>query len=157
MVRYQRYRSTFVIFMSCCRIESMAILRLRLCGKDMINFPMAPKHFHLLRCSGWFHAILADIPHLLVWCAWRCWWKSTATTAHAARARGSPKQAAAASIVFSCGSIIWGLINRTGQLLVSDAFSRSSTSLNIPTRVGVHAQAPEEGSAHLAHILTGSE
>ena len=58
--------ATFVILMSCCRIESMAILRLRLCGKDIINYPMAPQHFHFLRYSGWFHAILADIPHLLV-------------------------------------------------------------------------------------------
>ena len=60
----QEYR--VVILCSACRIESLAILRLRLCDTMMLDFPIDPRHFHFLRYNGWFHAILADIPHLLV-------------------------------------------------------------------------------------------
>ena len=122
--------ATFVILMSCCRIESMAILRLRLCGRSIVDFPMDAKHFHFLRYSGWFHAILADIPHLLV---------CTALLMDVSDRTGgcdgdfckswlllSPQESAAASIVFSVGSIVWGFVSRAGQLLVADPSGRRS-------------------------------
>eukprot|EP01045_Picozoa_sp_COSAG04_P017842 COSAG04_NODE_1609_length_6174_cov_10.786864_1_plen_680_part_00 len=115
---------TFVLIVSCCRIESIAILRLRLFGRMVIDFPIAPKHFHFLRYSGWFHAILADIPHLLV------------ATALLVDSRGSCEEmpawlpltateAAALSILFSCGSIVWGAVSRTGQWVVARAHEGS--------------------------------
>ena len=114
---------TAVIVASACRIESLAILRLRLrcSGQDrsLWYFPIEDKHFHFLQYSGWFHAILADIPHLVV------------GAAVLVDDDGGCDFPAALSIFFSSGSIIWGTLSRCGQLALADA-SRVSTPLLQP-------------------------
>ena len=51
---------------SLSRIESLAILRLRLCGKMRIEAPISHRHFHFLRYEGMYHYILEDVPHICV-------------------------------------------------------------------------------------------
>ena len=118
---------TAVIFASSCRIESLAILRLKLTiptlgERELCHFPIEDKYFHFLMYSGWFHAIVADIPHLLVAVAlldpsnsedcgsgWLPDWLS----------------APAVTIFFSIGSILWGFVSRTSQWVVAQAQRRT--------------------------------
>ena len=43
--------------MSASHIESMSILRLRICGKNMIMLPMEAKHFFFLNNAGAYHLV----------------------------------------------------------------------------------------------------
>jgi hypothetical protein len=41
--------ATAVVLASGSRLESLAVLRLRVAGRQLIGMPMAPQHFHFLR------------------------------------------------------------------------------------------------------------
>ena len=58
--------SARVVLASCSRLESLAVLRLRLCGSDITAFPMQPKHFFFIESAGAYHLLIEDIPHSLV-------------------------------------------------------------------------------------------
>jgi hypothetical protein len=55
-----------VVLASCSRLESLSVLRLRLCGREITDFPMAPKHFFFIQSAGAYHLLIEDIPHSLV-------------------------------------------------------------------------------------------
>jgi hypothetical protein len=55
-----------VVVASSSRIESIAIFRLRLCGRDVIKLPMADKYFHFLKNAGMYHHLIEDFPHAVV-------------------------------------------------------------------------------------------
>lgn len=130
---------TVVTIASLCRIESLAILRLQLADEPLWWFPIEDKHFHFLQYSGWFHFILADVPHLTVAVAllvdtdsqcdsWLPAWLS----------------APLLSIFFSCGSILWGFVSRAGQWAVAQA----SRSTGGPTERLLASQAAEIEALH---------
>lgn len=60
----------FIVLLSCSRVESLAILRLRLCNSEACtwSFPMTPKHFYFVPSIGAYHILVKDIPHVLVSC-----------------------------------------------------------------------------------------
>jgi hypothetical protein len=47
-------------------MASLAVLRLELCGNELVRFPMGDKHFHFLRNAGMYHFLLEDLPHGVV-------------------------------------------------------------------------------------------
>jgi hypothetical protein len=57
-----------IVVASSSRLNSMSILRLKFCGKLLIDFPDSPDHrfFHFLRSSGMFHYLIEDIPHAVI-------------------------------------------------------------------------------------------
>ena len=42
------------------------ILRLRICDREVLNYPMRDEHLHFLRNAGLFKHLVADIPGALV-------------------------------------------------------------------------------------------
>jgi len=52
----------FVIFGSIPRMQSLAMLRLRLCGVKVYKYPMDDRHMFFLRNCGLHHVFVADIP-----------------------------------------------------------------------------------------------
>lgn len=125
--RQHHRKVAIVIIASCCRIETLAILRLKLgglgsCGQ--IEMPMPPKCLNFLRFAGWYHWIATDVPHLLVgialiqlsnddnsvcndghWWLSMCPWDPTLTT----------RALTILSVVFSCFSMLRGIVNRTSH------------------------------------------
>ena len=119
---------TAVIFASSCRIESLAILRLKLTvpklgERELCHFPIDDKYFHFLMYSGWFHAIVADIPHLLV--AVALLHPSNSGTCGSEAWLPHWLSAPVVSIFFSSGSILWGFVSRTSQWVVAQAHRRT--------------------------------
>ena len=111
---------TAVIFASSCRIESLAILRLQLRGKTLSHFPIDDRYFHFLKYSGWFHAILADIPHLTVAVALLLDPSEESDDTWPCGSHILP----ALSIFFSSVSIVWGFVSRTSQWVVAEVGRR---------------------------------
>jgi hypothetical protein len=57
-----------IVLASSSRLNSMAILRLRICGRMLIDFPDSEDHrfFHFMRNAGLYHFWVEDIPHVLI-------------------------------------------------------------------------------------------
>ena len=57
-----------IVVASSSRLNSMAILRLRLCGKLLLDFPDSDdrRFFHYMRHSGMYHYLVEDIPHAVL-------------------------------------------------------------------------------------------
>jgi hypothetical protein len=57
-----------IVLASSSNLSSMAILRLRLCGRMLVDFPDSDDHrfFHFLRHAGLYHYVVEDIPHILI-------------------------------------------------------------------------------------------
>ena len=57
-----------IVLASSSNLSSMAILRFRLCGTMLVDFPDHDDHryFHFLRNAGLYHYITEDIPHILI-------------------------------------------------------------------------------------------
>jgi hypothetical protein len=91
-----------VYLLSVSRLESLAILRLRLCESEVWMMPMERKYFHFVRQSGLVHYVLEDVPHLAVSIAephltsW-VWWMT---------------------VIFSGASILSGLADKAVQLML---------------------------------------
>ena len=59
-------KASVVILASAARMESLAILRLQLCGRSALLMPMQPKYFYFLQRAGVYHLFTADLPHMFV-------------------------------------------------------------------------------------------
>ena len=57
-----------IVVASSSRLNSMAILRLRIRGKLLLDFPDSDDHrfFHYMRHSGMYHYLVEDIPHAVL-------------------------------------------------------------------------------------------
>lgn len=62
----ERGHIKWIILLSTSRIESLSVLRLRLCNFVPKPFPMKPKHFYFIQSIGAYHFFVKDIPHVLV-------------------------------------------------------------------------------------------
>eukprot|EP01049_Picozoa_sp_SAG25_P000731 SAG25_NODE_26_length_21086_cov_21.643065_20_plen_929_part_00 len=108
-----------VVLASASRLESLAILRLRLCGRDIILLPIEPAFFHFIRHAGMFHFIIEDFPHGLVGVA-----QLTKAGVNSCGDTGTfhmpidAKTITMLNVIFSIGSIVFGVILRSMQLLV---------------------------------------
>eukprot|EP01043_Picozoa_sp_COSAG02_P008265 COSAG02_NODE_261_length_26663_cov_210.330899_15_plen_451_part_00 len=58
--------ASLVVLASASRVESITVLRTRVCGKTLMSFPMEPKHFLWLQTASAYHLLIEDIPHSLV-------------------------------------------------------------------------------------------
>jgi hypothetical protein len=126
--------ATFIVLASMCRIESMSVLRLRLCGKMLIDFPMQYKHFHFLLFCGWYHTVLVDIPHILVAVATLV--SSSGCQHESWMPHGLADTFAIASIIFSCASMFWSAVSRMGQRVAREANRDASHGLEQPIQTG---------------------
>eukprot|EP01043_Picozoa_sp_COSAG02_P005994 COSAG02_NODE_167_length_31944_cov_19.552237_1_plen_715_part_00 len=54
-----------ILILSATRFSSLAVLRLRVCGYKIFNYPMEDRHLHFLRNAGIFKHLVADIPMAL--------------------------------------------------------------------------------------------
>jgi hypothetical protein len=57
-----------IVLASSSRLNSMAILRLRVCGRMLIDFPDSADHrfFYFMQNAGLYHFWVEDIPHALI-------------------------------------------------------------------------------------------
>jgi hypothetical protein len=112
------------LLISGARIQSLSILRLRICNRNVTQMPMPKKYFHFVKNAGMYHHIIGDIPHLVVSIVLlyveRCgestashWLPFSATTWAILR------------ILFSASSLIWGIINKAVQLMTMHTMASS--------------------------------
>eukprot|EP01047_Picozoa_sp_COSAG01_P069978 COSAG01_NODE_10491_length_2152_cov_3.265465_2_plen_289_part_00 len=139
-----------IVLASSSRLNSMAILRLRLCGRMMVDFPDSEGHryFHFMRNCGLYHFWVEDIPHVLISLA--LLYSADDEGFQACQASGHSKvihpfghklelpfgdtDIAWASLSISLGSIVFGMISKAMQLLtVSLAAPPVSVELATPT------------------------
>ncbi len=121
--------SWLIVLCSSSRLNSMALLRLKLFNTMIIDFPDSSDHrvFHFLRNAGMFHYLIEDIPHAVVSLI-----ALYATTVHDSldecslrhhssidtffgRLPVSHDVVAKAALVVSLGSIIIGLVSKSMQ------------------------------------------
>jgi hypothetical protein len=63
----ERGHIKWVVLLSTSRIESLSVLRLRLCTCAPVwSFPMKPKHFYFIQSIGAYHLLVKDIPQVFV-------------------------------------------------------------------------------------------
>ena len=57
-----------IVLASSSNLSSVAILRLRICGKTLVDFPDSPDHrfWFFLKNAGLYHFVVEDLPHLLI-------------------------------------------------------------------------------------------
>lgn len=121
--------TTLVVILSSSRIESLAILRLRLREELLVDYPMPQTVFQFTRFCGSHHAILTDLPHLVV--AVILLNIDAATKCSHQDLLPSwldllPRSTALLSIAFSIGSLLWGWVSRKGNEHAMDAAVSSS-------------------------------
>jgi hypothetical protein len=117
--------ATFVVLASSSRLESMAVLRLRICGRTLSSMPMEPRHFHFIRQAGLFHNLIEDIPHALVSIAKLRTEDSCQMDGDwFADSKDVERTVAIVSLVFSVSSIVFGVVNKSMQLLAMNARHR---------------------------------
>jgi hypothetical protein len=122
--------AALVVLASSSRLESVAILRLRLCDRDIIQLPIEAVYFHFIRHAGMFHFLLEDFPHGLVGVA-----QLTKAGEHCGD-HGTfslpvdAKIITTLNVVFSLGSILFGVVLRSMQMLVLRA-ARGSGSKDV--------------------------
>lgn len=148
---------TAILLLSAARIESLVILRLRLCDKDIIACPMQQPHFQFLKFAGWYHPLLADIPHTVLSIivlqtdehqSCRDCWVCELTGM-------SANTLAVVNICFSCFSMLWGLLSRTGRhYALLDAGSPTTPD---EMRRGLLADQNEGGYVRLATTAQASQ
>ena len=118
-----------VTIASLSRIDSMAILRLRLCDKMRIEAPMSHRHFHFLRYEGMYHYIVEDVPHICVALA------QLMLTPNGGEVCGNEQDwlpaewattIAKLSIGTSAFSILYGAISKTWQGVVRKAVQQAA-------------------------------
>ena len=100
-------------FFAISRIQSFTIVRLQLCGRELLSMPMSESHFHFLKNAGLYHHLIEDIPCLVVGIA--------SITMHINGSPGwlplSAEDWACAKIALSAGSLVYGFIDNSSQLL----------------------------------------
>jgi hypothetical protein len=110
---------SLVVLASTSRLESVAILRLRLCDRDIIKLPIESAYFHFIRHAGMFHFLLEDFPHALVGVA-----QLTKAGENTCGENGTfhmpvdAKTITTLNVIFSLGSVVFGVILRSVQMLV---------------------------------------
>ena len=57
---------TLILILSATNFQSLAILRLQLCGHKILFYPMQDRHLHFLRNAGLFKHLVGDIPVALI-------------------------------------------------------------------------------------------
>jgi hypothetical protein len=126
-----------VVFASSSRLESMTVLRLRLCGKTLCNLPMEHRHFHYLKQAGWYHHIVEDIPLAVVSL-------TVIFASHNSKSCLNLDDAwlpdvlggdtvAKWSLAFSISSILFGLLDKAVQMMVINASDEHVATGNLHT------------------------
>jgi hypothetical protein len=107
-----------VVLASSSRLESVAILRLRLCDQDIIKLPIEPAYFHFIRHAGMFHVLLEDLPHGLVGVAQLTAGKNMCGGNDNFHMPVDAETILKLNLIFSLGSIVFGVILRSTQMSV---------------------------------------
>jgi hypothetical protein len=55
-----------ILLVSATRLSSFAVLRLKLCGKTVLDCPMQDRHFHFMLFQGLWHYLISDVPRILI-------------------------------------------------------------------------------------------
>jgi hypothetical protein len=113
--------TTLVVLASSSRFESLATLRLRICGYDVCQLPMEHRHFHFIRQAGMFHYLIEDLPHALVGIAQLNMQDDCGTDGKWLPESISEKTVTQISVAFSLLSIIVGILYHSVQLLAINA------------------------------------
>ena len=130
-----------VVLVASSRLDMLCIFRLRICGYKMVDCPMEDKHFYFVRNAGMFHHLIEDLPHGLVSVARLAIHKpctGTGTGWMDAFLMEHDNVLTVLSLTVSLVSILFGLINKTIQLLV--------------LRAGASGAADRQGSILLSNI-----
>ena len=101
-----------IVIASASRLDSMATLRLELCGRMIVDFAMGDRYFHFLRNGGMYHYLIEDIPHGVVSIALLAMADGGETTCE-----HQPETMAALSLAFSGFSIVFGVVSKAVQLM----------------------------------------
>ena len=122
--------------MSASRLESVAILRLRLCTLDVVSATIQPAYFHFIKHAGMFHYWLEDIPHAVVGVAQlELMVNDTGASSSSQENKTwldsyfgiAPETLTWIQVVFSLASVVFGVIHRSmQQLVLSPATARNS-------------------------------
>ena len=106
-----------VVLVASSRLDMIAILRLKLCGRVIIDLPMEHRHFHFARHAGMYHYLIEDAPHALIGVAQLMlvndeggWIQNNFGM--------SEEWITGISTIVSLCSIVFGLVNKAVQLLV---------------------------------------
>jgi hypothetical protein len=130
-----------IVIASSSRLNSMCILRLRICGHEILDFPDSPDHryFHFLRNSGVYHYWLEDIPHALVSIALLSYEYDQVETQEGAQSGiwadlpfGS-RDVAFANLLMSALSIAFGLVSKMLQQLTLKVVVRTGEERTLRT------------------------
>jgi hypothetical protein len=138
-----------IVLASSSRLNSMAILRLRICGRMLIDFPDSADHrfFYFMRNAGLYHFWVEDIPHALISTA--LLYAADDEGRAACMAHGHSKMVhvfdrplelpfgdrdiAWASLFASVGSILFGLVSRMMLLLTVSVARNDESVRELPT------------------------
>jgi hypothetical protein len=110
---------TCVALASASNLEGTAILRLRLCGKEISNMPVQDKFYGFLRNAGMYHYLLEDIPHILIALA-QVSRSSRQVCAANMDLSASSEVITYVSLGLSVSSIAFGIVKKTVEMMMLD-------------------------------------
>ena len=117
----------FVGIAASSRLDMIAVLKLKLCGKLCCDMPMEDKHFHFCRHAGIYHYLIEDMPHALVGIA--SWQLHCGDEAQFGVDAG---WFAVGSAGLSACSILFGLVNKGVQMRIASGRSDGGVPLLSP-------------------------
>jgi hypothetical protein len=125
-----------ILLLSVTRLQSLAILKLRIRDRELLDYPMQDRHLHFLRNAGLFKHLVADIPGALI--SW--------VLVHASSGRDrdtmlcgdegsalSSVNVASATLWCKVLLICWGFAKASSQLLLTGAFGVEQPSGEVLT------------------------
>ena len=104
-----------IVVGSIPRFQSLAMLRLRLCGVSVLNYPMEDCHMFFIRNSGLHHVFVVDIPIVVIGSALV---HSTVDDGQSACEGGSLGWTLA-TLWCKCLLMVWSLVSASTQLLLT--------------------------------------
>ena len=129
---------TAIVLASGSRVESLAVLRLRLDRpfRLRIAMPMEDSHFHFLRHAGMYHHLIEDLPHMLIGIVMLIAYDGADKCADhhesflASKLPFDSWEWIIFNTVHSSLSIAWGIASRAVQLLALDAMAAREVTLS---------------------------
>lgn len=114
-----RLMFTVVVLGSMSRFQSLAIMRLKLCGRKVLDYPMQDKHLFFLRNGGLYHHLVCDVPIALINIALIRSSGNLVSMDAPAACTGHSISYAWAMVGCKAALILWGAIGTGMQLLLT--------------------------------------
>jgi hypothetical protein len=131
-----RGKLPLILILSATNFQSLAILRLQLCGHKILLYPMQDRHLHFLRNAGLFKHLVGDIPVALISLVLLYASDEDVEMCASEDSRMSAVTVATAMLCCKVLLIVWSCVKSTTQLFLTGVYGVQQPNGGVVTTGG---------------------